>query len=378
MADNNPSLEVFHQEWIGELEEARFARLTGGQAQINYREVSEASTSTLRPMSVSRESTHTITGDMTNLKHEVAAPCYSGDEMDLDSPQTPNMAQTPDAEESLIVATDFGTTFSAVAFVRRRKDKREQVEVISNYPGDGKTFFGGSASVQVPTESWYPDQHQIQESFLNPTSHNQVEDPYRGLYDDSYADEDQNSEGELDAEPTMELDPRPTRDAPNFVWGYGIHRLIRPDADLTQFNQIAKSKLLLDNSPRTQSIREELRPIIERLKNKKKKPGRTSLVKTDEDIIADYLTQLLLHTKEQLATQHGVPNNIAIEHVLCVPVVWNAKACRTMERAMETAIKDSGLGTSKGLFLVPEPEAAAAYIIGKNKEVNVRRSLTAV
>lgn len=371
MNDINQHLEVFHQESVGELEEARFARLTRGQSQANYREVSEASTSTLRPMSISRESTPTVNGDMkSNL--EMIARSSLGDPMELDSPQEPDVAETSENEEPLIIATDFGTTFSTVAFARRRKGKREKVEVISNYEGDNRSWVG-LASLQVPTESLYPDKSQIQNTLINSESHEQDDDPYSNLYDDTTGEENPNVDGDFDEDNAMEVQHDQITDetTSDFVWGYEIHELIQPDVDLSNFNRITKSKLLLDNSPRTQSVRDELRPILAKLKNKTKKPGRPNVYKTDEDIIADYLTQLLLHTKKELTTHFNVPNGIAIEHVLTVPVIWNAKACRTMQSAMETAIRNSGLGTINGLFLVSEPEAAAAFIIGKDNEVFV-------
>ena len=317
---------------------------------------------------------HQLSGDMQQLEHEAAAPLSSGHEMDLDTPRTPVAAEAPETEEQLIIATDFGTTFSTVAFARRRKDKMEKVEVITDYAGDGKVWIG-HPSLQVPTESWYPNESEESEGpSLNNANHDQDEDPYRHRFSDAYAEDSQNDEGGSDENDAMDLDhhqPSSEISSPNFIWGYGIHQLIKPDADLRQYNRITRSKLLLDKSPRTESVREELRPILERLKIKTNRLGKTSFGKTAEDVIADYLTQLFLHTKTQLATKYRVPNGVAIEHVLCVPVVWDAKACRTMQSAMETAIKSSGLGSIEGLFFVSEPEAAAAYIIGNNKEVNV-------
>lgn len=201
-----------------------------------------------------------------------------------------------------------------------------------------------------------------------------MDDPYSGLYDD---DDDDNPETGQSVQIGVDDEPEDglvaSDETRNLFWGYGIHQMIKPDADLGSINRIAKSKLLLDTSPKTEPVREKLRSIVDKLRKKTKRAGKTYVrAMSDEDIIADYLTQLFLHAKDQLITVHGIPNNVVVEHVLCVPVVWKAKACRTMERAMETAIRASGLGTSKDLFLVSEPEAAAAYIIGKNKVINVR------
>jgi hypothetical protein len=43
-----------------------------------------------------------------------------------------------------------------------------------------------------------------------------------------------------------------------------------------------------------------------------------------------------------------------------------------MQKAMEKAIRDSGLGSMENLFIVAEPEAAAAYVLDGHNDVNVR------
>lgn len=149
----------------------------------------------------------------------------------------------------------------------------------------------------------------------------------------------------------------------SFVWGFGIERETAADMDYSKFNRITRSKLLLDSSEHTTQVREELRPVLNRLM-------RLRIIGKSEDVIADYLTSFLQHAKKELISK-GVVNTDLVEHVLTVPIVWSPKALRTMQRAMETAIRESKLGSISNLFLVSEPEAAAAFVLSKTNKVNV-------
>lgn len=121
-------------------------------------------------------------------------------------------------------------------------------------------------------------------------------------------------------------------------------------------------------------IRDDLRPILARLKQAKIKRKKT--IKRDEDVIADYLTQLFRHTKEQLEGM-GIPGGSEFEHVLCVPAMWDADACREMQNSVAIAVKRTGLGSMDDFFLVSEPEAAAAFVLaGHRHEINVSRIST--
>lgn len=119
----------------------------------------------------------------------------------------------------------------------------------------------------------------------------------------------------------------------SFVWGFGIERETAADMDYSKFNRITRSKLLLDSSEHTTQVREELRPVLNRLM-------RLRIIGKSEDVIADYLTSFLQHAKKELISK-GVVNTDLVEHVLTVPIVWSPKALRTMQRAMETAIRES-------------------------------------
>jgi len=105
------------------------------------------------------------------------------------------------------------------------------------------------------------------------------------------------------------------------------------------------------------------------------------LINEDTDLIADYLAQLLQHTKKRLIDSEGYTDTSTVEFVLCVPAVWKAEAIRQMEIALTTAVANTGLGKLQhgsidNLFIVSEPEGAAACVLAREKtRLKVRASL---
>jgi hypothetical protein len=89
----------------------------------------------------------------------------------------------------------------------------------------------------------------------------------------------------------------------------------------------------------------------------------------------DFLTHLLAHTKAQLIS-HGFNDNDSVEWVLCVPVVWRRRAVRKMQDALIEASHRSLFGRTisnsvENLYIVSEPEAAAAHVLASTREVKV-------
>ena len=139
--------------------------------------------------------------------------------------------------------------------------------------------------------------------------------------------------------------------------------------------RLTRFKLLLDErSKETTALKGKLDQIIKRLKQK-------GFIKGYEDLIGDYLQQLFIHTKAMLQDSRVLMDNMPIEFVLCVPAVWPSKASRIMQAAMCKAVELSGLGsvTDNGLdnlFIVSEPEAAAACVLEEDSDnVNVSSSM---
>ena len=95
-----------------------------------------------------------------------------------------------------------------------------------------------------------------------------------------------------------------------------------------------------------------------------------------QDVIADFLTEVFEHTKNQLSLLHGFSNQCPVQFVLTVPTIWSPQSSRILQAAMQDALRATEFGIeSKGaienLFIISEPEAAATYIIKASAKVLV-------
>jgi len=130
---------------------------------------------------------------------------------------------------------------------------------------------------------------------------------------------------------------------------------------------IRYAKLLLQDDLTTKDVRIELETTLQ------------ALQKSPCSVIEDYLIELLKHVKEQLAENEGYRAGISVELALGVPATWTLKVYRDMQMALETAIKRSQFGSSENIFIISEPEAAAACILeGSPKRVKVEEGETIV
>lgn len=271
------------------------------------------------------------------------AAINGGSPMEIDS-------RNENEVDRLIISTDFGTTFSCVAFASTKKD----IGIVRGYATDPMSI-QKKPRFDVPTESWYPTKAKLEELMIERNA--DIDEPMLRFDDEDDSDDDFN-----DAQGKSGLQP-------NFMyWGYEVQdKLSEPDLDKKQYNCITRSKLLLDTSYETKKIREELKPVLKTLKARK-------YIKADEDVIAQYLEQLFSHAKRYLKDIRRLKATTVVEHVLCVPVIWSPSACRKMQSAMEIAIQQTELGSINNLFLVSEPEAAAAYVLEYSKSISVSKN----
>jgi hypothetical protein len=126
---------------------------------------------------------------------------------------------------------------------------------------------------------------------------------------------------------------------------------------------------LLDRSANTRTLRKHLRQTLSGLKKR-------NIIQNDEDVIADFLTCLFKFTKEKLEQLFYLIDNPTVELVMCVPAIWTPRARRKMHQAMAIAVDRTGLGQTRNnciedLFIVSEPEAAAAFVLHGNYEIQV-------
>ncbi|KAH8685484.1 hypothetical protein BGZ60DRAFT_365995 [Tricladium varicosporioides] len=263
------------------------------------------------------------------------------------------------ASECLIIAVDFGTTFSSVAYATVSTDTpRDALDIkcISSYPDNrhitNSTYDPESSREDVPTELWY--NLNARKNGKTTASHTS------GELCDSGAD--YSNDSEMDGEFTDDED----REYDRLFWGFGVQKHLRKmDIPKDGTTRLTRFKLMLDEgSSETNDVRNEILPILKKLKKKE-------VVREVADLIRDYLEQLFIHTKAELQGLKLLRNNTSIELVLCVPAVWPAKACRIMQTAMFEAVQLSGLGSwmnnrLDNLFIVSEPEAAAACVLAED------------
>jgi molecular chaperone DnaK (HSP70) len=329
-------------------------------------------------MSTSRASTQTL-GREDTVQYRNPPQDDSGPErINLDVLDEIYQGPPP---KRLIIGIDFGTTYSAVSYVDIPEGCSSEsidplaIKTIQGYP-DGSSFNSNDQMLmEVPTEVIYPlDRHfrdnsildhmepeagsesdpDVQQDALDPTPGINVED--RGLRDE---DED----GDI----SMLTDP-----SSRFRWGYEVHDLWSiPATHCDSTNKpLSRFKLLLDDSQRTQRIRDDLNETLVNLKRK-------GVINKPLHVIADFLTHLLAHTQSELQKK-GFDNSYRREIVLSVPAIWKEKACRDMQSCLAEAMQRANFqnvdiqnNSIENLFIVSEPEAAAAYMLGASRRIKV-------
>ncbi|EXJ77707.1 hypothetical protein A1O3_09936 [Capronia epimyces CBS 606.96] len=263
-----------------------------------------------------------------------------------------------------VVAVDFGTTFSSVAYVgytnpnQRRRIELRQVETIDRYPDHP---YGNFPCNDVPTEIWYA--HKTERTGLSTRD----DSGYQSSSADGEEDDD-TPFGDLCVPQTPEPELLNNGEDPvlSSLWGYGVQDQVKEaDYEADHARRLTRFKLLLDNSEHTASVRSGLYETCKTLKT-------MHLIKDNVDVIGDYLAHLFRHTKKRLIDSEGYTADSTVEFVLCVPAVWNGNANRQMQLAMARAISNSGFGQLQNesvdnLFIVTEPEAAAACVLASEK-----------
>ncbi|KAF5535802.1 Hsp70 chaperone protein [Fusarium mexicanum] len=260
----------------------------------------------------------------------------------------------------LIVAVDLGTTYSAVSYVNVPQgypsdsvDPRS-IRSIGNYP-DTWHYTDDPMGTEVPTEVIYPLDRHFRDHFNldNPEDQlkigNSVEMPVP----------------DADGDISMLLGG-----SQGFRWGYQVHEVWnRPSTHSNTANKpLSRFKLLLDNSPMAESVERDVRQTINTLK-------RQNIIRGPLHVIADFLTYLLRHTRSELY-QQGFDDSYEKEMILCVPARWTQKACRDMQACLAVAMKrakftraDLQNNSIDNLFIVSEPEAAAAHMLSTSAEI---------
>ncbi|RKL08600.1 hypothetical protein BFJ68_g9394 [Fusarium oxysporum] len=261
----------------------------------------------------------------------------------------------------LIIAVDFGTTYSAVSYVDVPQgcpsdsvDSRS-IRSIGNYPWNYNYHSNDPMGMEVPTEVIYPLDRHFRDHFNldNSEEHWKTGDSVKMPVTDE------------DGDISMLSDV-----SEKFRWGYQVHEVWnRPYTHSnTTCQPLSRFKLLLDNSQMTESVRRDVRQTINTLKRK-------NVIQGPLHVIADFLTYLLEHTRSELRRQ-GFDDSYEREMILCVPAIWTQKACRDMQACLAVAMKRANFTRADlqnksidNLFIVSEPEAAAAHLLSTSAEI---------
>ncbi|KAB8225612.1 hypothetical protein BDV33DRAFT_187395 [Aspergillus novoparasiticus] len=211
------------------------------------------------------------------------------------------LPQTSTSRTKFIVGLDYGTTFSSVSYI-----KFDAANPPRTILGEQiKSVYGWPntsnlwRNPDVPSESWYLD-------------------------DEIY-------------------------------WGYNARQEVKgiEDGRLDPRNRIIQfAKLLLvEDQPDKDGPRKELRRTLHKLN------------KTEKDVIKDYIRELLKHSKTHLEKKERFTEDCEVEFVLCVPAGWPIKAIRIMQEILLEVAQEIGFGILAPLYILNEPEAAAAYML---------------
>lgn len=366
MEIDNPDLRSFRRKWLAELgvggeeQHASNQDINADSPFYGERETTVASTATV--------STATIRGGST----------IRGSSADIEMSDAGALPGGLTSDKRFIVAIDFGTTFSSESFIALPRDAGtddesnahiylDQIQSIINYPDELRVGLQAGRK-EVPTEIWYPKKAYLDHSLLE--TRNRPRDIIMDeLDDDQMYNGDQDLDEDAEMETVEDLDDEENKDT---FWGYEVQKQLRfPDTNRNQNRRMSRFKLLLDEGDLTKGVRADLEPNWRELKRRK-------IIKYKEDVIADYLKYLFSHAKGELIKGYDFSDACPVEFVLCVPPIWTPKASRIMQTNMERAIRESGFGNVENdsvdnLFIVSEPEAAAAHVLASTTAVLVSR-----
>ncbi|THC88294.1 hypothetical protein EYZ11_012257 [Aspergillus tanneri] len=287
---------------------------------------------------------------------------------------TDTMSETePLQSRRFIVGLDFGTSFSSVSVLCLNDPQLQSSHAvlsdiwnICNYP-EAPSYHNDNR-IEVPTECFYPGgvpKHR------KPVTHLKMTYEGEALSNEDQFEQrnDEHTDGALVDSAMNDIDEYEYMDIDNqlgeYYWGYEVQGAMMRHDDLSACKprRLCRFKLLLDQSNLTRNIRANLSSRLDKIQEE----GVISKER-EVDIIADYLYSLFQHTREQMRAKYGYTSGEQVEFALCIPAIWTRKACRIMQRAMTAALHWAEFLTEAyhdvdDLFIIHEPEAAAAYVL---------------
>ena len=152
----------------------------------------------------------------------------------------------------------------------------------------------------------------------------------------------------------------------NIRWGWDADGLVEKglDRDIPGF-MVDLFKPGLDDRNETREERRHIEELLVRLQSE------FSLTKTVDDVVADFLKQLLRHVKKQLEPC-GYRDDDSVQLACTVPAMWSIKAKRRTVAAAKKAAELCRFRLDDNITFLSEPEAATAYVQRKNNHLRFK------
>ena len=303
----------------------------------------------------------------------------TADSEDIPMPDAEDTAADCHGGRRFIVAVDYGTTNSSASYAivddTTQVLDREHVHCIANFPED--PLFDPSRpprfrnhSNEVPSEVWYPGDDITDAIPFYDRAETSIANPESSMDE---GNEGENPNGETEGQDRKRAKTY-WRDVPDVVrWGFDARPSLQysnASGFLSKRNAPVKwAKLQLADNPIKAGYPVQTRKSYNVLKHHR-------IVRKELDFITDFLTRLFQHIKKELQDNHDLQDGELVEMVLSVPVIWSCKGRRDMYAAVLVAMKNANLGVGRSghvedLFDVPEPEAAAAYVLDGDYDIMV-------
>ncbi|KAL7268268.1 hypothetical protein RUND412_009117 [Rhizina undulata] len=249
----------------------------------------------------------------------------------------------------LVIAVDFGTTFSGVAYAFT--DDKEKFEVIRTWPGSGS-----STKDKVPTEIFYLDPDPVSGAVRPGPNGIRRHQWGHGIL----------SQGRQDIEPLKWFklllhDRNPFARGELYGKGANANSPRLPHNIESMFATLSFSR----SGPSEVSAQTRLTAALEERVTKTTPAARTAVLLTQMnlppvEVVTDYLRSLRAHTMSVIERRFHSEfiQRTKTEYVLTVPAVWSDSA----KALTVQAARNAGFGQHEVDFnLIGEPEAAAAY-----------------
>lgn len=278
-------------------------------------------------------------------------------------------SNTVTAEDCLLVAIDYGTTFTSVSFFKFSKEDKDKVvypadvSTISNWPDDHPN----AHSLQLPSELYYssaPVTRRLDTGTLEPAPLVDISDSESESDPDFEAKSD--SDPDFEAESGSDLDSEAPRidsshlsmtsrvhlrdstgnssrtngkQSEDTWWGFQCPSQLTEHTSRDPMGHIQRAKLGLLETEYTREGRKQLAPVVEGLVNKGTVRAYGGSKSNVQDLVADFLTPVLRHTKEQLTELGVYTTETEVHYAVTVPVLYPQQSRVVYQWALEEAVR---------------------------------------